>query len=134
MAGRKRDRKKESFWRRVVRRQSGSGLGVRAWCVEQGVAEHSFYAWRRKLAWRDAEQADVSARSVAAKPASMFVPVRVAEEWPTKGQGRIEIVLACGQQHRHRVHIEGGVDRQTLTDVLAVLASVSVGEPEASAC
>jgi len=33
----RRDLKKETFWRRTVRRQAGSGMSVRAWCRDQGV-------------------------------------------------------------------------------------------------
>ena len=112
MAARQRDRKKELFWRRMVRRQAASGATVRAWCREHSVAEYSFYAWRRELAVRDAEQAR-----------SAFVPVRVAESVPTHGEGRMEIVLAG----RRRVCIQGRVDRQMLSDVLAVLASSANG-------
>ncbi len=117
MAGCKRDRKKESFWRRMVRGQRASGLGVRAWCRKHGLQEYSFYAWRRGLALRDAE---------AGKPE--FVPVRVADSAPTNGEGWLEIRLA-GERC---VRIQGRVDQQTLTDVLTVLASV--GRPEAEAC
>ncbi len=48
-----RDRNKAAFWRRVLRRQAGSGLSIRAWCRQQDLREPSFYWWRRKLARRD---------------------------------------------------------------------------------
>jgi len=114
MAGNRRDSKKESFWRRMVEGQAASGLGVRAWCRKQGLREYSFYAWRRELGLRDAE---------AGQP--VFVPVRVAESAPTNGEGWLEIRLA-GERC---VRIQGRVDRQTLTDVLAVLASAGAGQP-----
>lgn len=120
MAGCKRDRKKESFWRRMVGRQAASGSSVRGWCREHGLAEYSFYAWRRELARRDAE---------AGQP--VFVPVRVAASAPTSpergraenGEGWLEIRLA-GERC---VRIQGRVDRQTLSDVLVVLASADAG-------
>ncbi|MEK6233953.1 MAG: hypothetical protein N2C14_04510 [Planctomycetales bacterium] len=51
----RRDPDKERFWRRIVRRQPKSGLGVRAFCKKQEVTEASFYAWRREIALRDRE-------------------------------------------------------------------------------
>jgi hypothetical protein len=106
MAARKRDMKKESFWRRMVRGQPGSGLSVRGWCRKHRVREAGFYWWRRQLARRDTKR----------RPAS-FVRVRVAADEPDDGASRIEIVLAGGR----RVHIHGRVDRQMLSEVLAVL-------------
>jgi transposase-like protein len=105
--GTRRDLKKEAFGRRVVRGPVGSGLSIRAWCRNHGAHESAFYWWRARLAQRDA----------AAPP---FVPVRVtAESSPVAPAGRIEIVLA-GER---RVLVVGSVDRQTLADVLAVLAA-----------
>lgn len=122
--GERRDSKKESFWREMVRGQSGSGMSVRAWCRRHAVTEPAFYWWRRRLAGRGAEN-----------PAAAFVPVRVtddaivgsaaATEGVAAGAGRIEIVLAG----RRRVRLIGPVDRQALADVLAVLtAEVCAGE------
>ena len=100
-----RDLKKESFWRRLVREQAGSGMPVRAWCRKHRVKEVAFYWWRRELARRDAEQ-----------PVS-FVPVHVSGDHRVEEGSRIEIVLAGGR----RVRIRGRVDRQVLADVLAVM-------------
>lgn len=100
-----RDPKKESFWRRVVGGQAGSGTSVRAWCRKHRVKEVAFYWWRRELVRRDAE-----------RPVS-FVPVHVSEDHCTEEVNRIEIALAGGQC----VRICGRVDRQAVADVLAVL-------------
>jgi transposase len=100
-----RDLKKESFWRRIIRGQAGSGLCVRAWCRKRRVKEVAFYWWRRELARRDAEQ-----------PVS-FVPVHVREDAPAAEGSDIEIVLNGGWCLR----IRGRVDRQMLADVMAVL-------------
>lgn len=112
--GKSRDRGKELYWRRIVRKQASSGLTVQAWCRQHGVQEHAFYVWRRELARRDAEEV---------RPA--FVPVHVTDEVPPRGEGRVEIVLVDGR----RVRIRGQVDRQSLADVLAVLESVGEGRP-----
>jgi transposase len=108
MAARKRDMKKESFWRRMVREQAVSGLSIRGWCRKHRLKETAFYWWRTQLARRDAQRS---------KSKTAFVPVRLAEDRSADTDGRIEIVLAGGR----RVHIHGRVDRQMLSDVLAVL-------------
>jgi len=58
--GEVRDKGKEAWWRRTVRRQRRSGLSVRAFCQKHGVRETAFYFWRRELLRRAA------ARPVAA--------------------------------------------------------------------
>jgi hypothetical protein len=45
---------KEQFWRRMVEGWRRRGLSVRAFCARNGLAEPTFYAWRRTLAQRDA--------------------------------------------------------------------------------
>ena len=37
------------FWEAAIRLWSESGLSVREFCRREGLAEHSFFAWRRKL-------------------------------------------------------------------------------------
>ena len=51
-----RDAGREVYWRSVVGRQRQSGLSVRAFCEQEGVAEPSFYSWRRTIRQRDAQQ------------------------------------------------------------------------------
>lgn len=116
----RRDRKKEAFWRRTIRRQPSSGMSVRAWCRKHALRESSFYWWRGQLARRDAE-------------APTFVPVRVAAGRPVPDAcetNRIEIVLpgeCC-------VRLSGPVDRRALTDVLAVVRSANFVAPGTAAC
>ena len=100
---------KEQLWRAVVRRWRASGLSVRAFCQQQGIAQPTFYAWRRTLAQRDAETVN-------------FVPVRVtadsqalttADSWA----GAVELVLGAGR----RLRVGPGFDGPTLTRLLALL-------------
>ena len=44
-----RDGVKERYWRDVLRRQVASELGVRQFCVQEGLPEHRFHWWRRTL-------------------------------------------------------------------------------------
>jgi transposase len=100
--GRPRDGQKEQQWRRWLREWQSSGLSVRAFCERHHLSEPRFYAWRGKLAKRDAQ-----------RPA--FVPVQVvADEALTT---TLELVLAGGRKLR----VPAGFDAATLRQLLAVL-------------
>jgi transposase-like protein len=43
------------FWDAAVRLWTESGMPVRAFCRQEGLAEHSFYAWRKKLSPKNDE-------------------------------------------------------------------------------
>jgi hypothetical protein len=99
---------KEATWRRHVAEHAQGELTVRAYCATHGLAEHSFYWWRRRLTRR------------AAEPSPTFVPVHLKTELPAgRPGGQVEIVLTGDL----RVRLSGPVDRQMLTDVLAVLSA-----------
>jgi transposase len=104
--GKPRDPSKERFWRTMVQQWRRSGLSVRAFCYHHGLAQPSFYAWRRTLAQRDA--------------AVQFVPVRLAPEPPTNTSAStspLELVLANGR----RLRVAPGFDAATLTRLLTLL-------------
>jgi transposase-like protein len=103
---RQRDLKKEEFWRRMLRRQAGSGLSFRAWCLKHNLQQSALYWWRRELARRDADP-----------PATAFVPVRLTEDSPAKSDPVIEVLLA----NERRILLRGSVNRSMLAEVLAVL-------------
>lgn len=100
-----RDGAKERFWRRVVRPWQHSGLSVRAFCAQQGLAEPSFYHWRRTLGER-------------AAPDTTFVPVQVRTEEPEDNAGgAVELVLGDGRSLR----LQPGFDAATVQRLLALL-------------
>jgi hypothetical protein len=102
--GRARDERKERQWRRRIEQWRTSGLSVRAFCAQHGLTQASFYAWRRVLERRAAEQ-----------PA--FVPVQVvADALPTQASA-LEVVLADSRV----VRVAPGFDAATLRQLLAVL-------------
>jgi len=120
-----RDWRREARWRRIIREQGRSGLGVREFCRRRDLTETAFYFWRRELQRRQQEQEQREAMDPPPKPA--FVAVRVNEHSATPANGRIEIELPGGR----RVHVGPPVDRQALADVLAVLEGRC---PEGRAC
>jgi hypothetical protein len=99
---------KERFWRRQMRRWRTSGLSARAYCAEQGLSEPSFYAWRRRLAEREATAQFV--------PLTVTPEVRIATEVDGSA-GAVELVLGTGR----RLRIGPGFDGPTLARLLALL-------------
>lgn len=127
--GKGRDTQRERRWRRIIREHRRSGVGVREFCRRGKLTETAFYFWRRELERRQVEdstwraeqeqrrQPTRRARQRQAAEAPAFVAVRVEEHSAIAGGGQIEIELPGGR----RVHVAAPVDRQALTDVLAVL-------------
>ena len=100
--GKPRDARKERQWRRWIAAWQASGWSVRVFCARHGLAEPSFYAWRKKLTRRDAS-------------APAFVPVRVVPD-EAEAEG-VTVVLARGRT----VRVSPGFDAATLRRVVAVL-------------
>ena len=90
------DRGKERFWRGMMQHWRRSGLSVRDFCAEHGLAEPSFYAWRRTLARRDQQAATTSAAHTqhASVSQPLFVPLHVV---PTPANAALELVLGRGR-------------------------------------
>lgn len=127
---RQRDGAKEVFWRGHIEAHVRSGLTVREFCRQQGLAENLFYAWRRELAGRDQERAssptaaaDVPRSPQAPQPVAQvaaFTEVLVdasAEPRFTTPSAQLEIVFA----NPRRIVIPAGFDSATLTAVLDLL-------------
>ncbi len=104
-----RDPDKEKFWHTTLRQFATSGQSVRAYCQRHGLAEHSFYSWRRNLARRES-----SRRPPAKEPA--FVELLPRQVAPTDGGVALELI--AGQR---RLLIRPGCDAALLTQVLAAL-------------
>lgn len=102
------DRDKEAWWRQALERFPRSGLSIRDYCERLGVAEQSFYRWRRLLGERDQQAADTA----AAVP--LFVPVTVE---PEPEGSVLEVVLPSGV----RLGVRPGCAAALLARVLDVL-------------
>ena len=88
-------------WRERIVEQAGSGLSIKQYCRDRGLAEHSFYGWRKRL--RETE------------------PVRFAlvdhTGAPDGPEWNLELTLLSGE----RLRIGAGVDGLTLRTVLEAL-------------
>jgi transposase-like protein len=103
--GKPRDPKLERRWRDLIARWKRSGISVSDFCIDQGVSESSFYAWKRELAARD------QAVTPTTTPMPTFVPVRVAST------AAIEIVLTSGVV----VRVPVGADLLSVAQLVAAL-------------
>src|ERR1700730_13064728 len=91
-------------WREGTAERERSGVSVRRFCKAQGIGEHLFYYWRRRLR----EQ----------QPPMRFALV---ERGPARqelaSEASLELILASGE----RLRIGAGVDAITLRMVLTAL-------------
>jgi hypothetical protein len=102
-------------WRALVDAYEASGLSARAFCAQRGVAQSTFYHWRRRL------REDAAGLGAGPLPGVQLVPVRVLAQRPAPGGGGASgiALLACGGV---RIEVACGFDGTTLTQVLATLA------------
>ena len=92
---------KNGEWRERIAEQERSGISVKGFCKERGIAEHQFYYWRKRL--RNQQQP------------MRFALVDRGAPRQEPGTGRsLELVLANGE----RLRIGTGVDTKTLRTVL----------------
>lgn len=98
---------RHKFWREVLVRHRASGLSIHRFCLKEGLAAATFFAWQRRLRQEPGGAAAVN-----------FAPVRIVPETAVAaGAGVIEIWLPLDR----RLRLTGMVDRQQLAMVLAAL-------------
>ena len=88
-------------WRERIAEQARSGLSIKRFCKDRGVAEHGFYAWRKRLRETGPVRFALVDRTQAPH----------APEW------NLELLLITGE----RLRIGSGVDAATLRAVLEAL-------------
>jgi transposase-like protein len=88
---------KRRYWSKLIAEQEASGQTIRAFCKEQGVGDHCFYYWRKRL--QKSEPVQFALLKTVASPAPL------------------ELLLANGEQLR----IRNGVDAATFRLVLDVV-------------
>lgn len=120
MARGQRDPLLERQWRERVAGWTASGLSVRAFCLQHGLIETSFYYWKRELRARDAAAAPVIAttkpsarkRPLAKTSPPMFVPVTVM------ATATVSVEVRCPSGH---VVLLSDCDLASLTSLFAAL-------------
>jgi transposase-like protein len=90
-------------WRQRIAAFEASGSTVRQFCKENSVAEHSFYAWRRRLQQNGPVRFALVERSVGQQPSA--------------AEASLELVFPTGE----RLRIGSGVDAGTLRTVVVAL-------------
>jgi transposase-like protein len=89
-------------WRERIAEQQCSGVSIKQFCKEHGLAEHSFYFWRRKLRTPEAVRFALVDRGLRPEAQTDVC---------------IELILPGGE----RLRIAAGVDAVTLRRVLEAL-------------
>jgi hypothetical protein len=111
---RPKDLSLEHAWRQRLRRQTSSGLSIRAFCAREGVSSVSFYSWKRRL----------TIRSLPAAPEPpLFVPLQLDPDLHRTDSvpaGGVEIELP----HRVRLRFDAPPEPDWLARVVAALAGL----------
>lgn len=113
--GARRDKQKETRWRRLIGEAARSGQSIREFCRRRRLNENQFYAWRRELRYRQQMGPDRARRNEEAS----FALVSAEGE---AGSAGIELTLGCGRKLR----ISRGVDAETLKTVVQTLSEEAV--------
>ncbi len=95
---------KQDQWRERIAAHERSGLSVRRFCKEQGIAEHQLFYWRKRLVNQQ-------------RPVRFALVERDVTRRETAKGAELELVLATGE----RLRIGTGVDGATLRTVLEAL-------------
>ena len=103
----------EQFWQMALETFKASGLSVRQFCKQEGLAEPSFYLWRKKLAGDDSERDNQDKAE-----SSTFIEVAM----PQNNSAVIELLLTSGNTLR----IPAGADSTTLSMVLSVVRTAGL--------
>ncbi len=108
---RRRDPRRERFWREAVCAWEKSGESIRAFCAGRGLREPSFYGWRRTLRERD--------RQLPARPGPVLVPLRVVPD------AVLEVVLPAGVV----VRVPAGAEAAAVSTVVQLVAALVAQRP-----
>jgi transposase-like protein len=80
-----------SRWAGIVERRNASGMSVREFCAERGIAENTYYYWQRRLresAWVSADRQETGTASLAGLGSGQAIPVGWAKVETTEGNRR----------------------------------------------
>lgn len=112
--GKKRDVKKERYWRGVIREAARGGTSIREFCRARRLKESQFYWWQRALKQRGRERSAAQAADNGSEASFALVSTESGSM-----EAGLELVLTDGR----RLRIGKGVDAETLRAVLAEVGS-----------
>ena len=94
---------KEALWASRIKQCRESGLGVQAWCAEQGLSYHTYYKWQQRLFRKYSE------------PATGFYEVSMSR---TGGSAAVTVHIGI-----YSADVYDGADEQTIRSVVRALKS-----------
>jgi hypothetical protein len=105
----KRERvEKEEFWRQQMEGFAASGLSVKAYCAQQGIAVANWYYWRKRLGKR-------AESPVMASGVEEFLPITLAPN--RASMPAVEIQLLSGRS----LKLSAPLDTSWLQSLVRVL-------------
>jgi len=109
----KSNKERREFWRLVIETWQNSGMSISKFCKAEGLAEGTFYNWRKKLT---GGQSQTNKQTV--KNPSAFIKVAM----PRSDHALLELELSSGNTLR----IRSGADNKTLNSVLSALCGAGL--------
>ena len=110
------DREQRQFWQMVFEAHASSGLSVKQFCKNEGIAEWSFYSWRRKLFGKKQNRSGTDAEH---RPGlDEFISVNL----PGSNLPACELVFSSGSTLR----INCGADSKTLENILTAMKQANL--------
>ena len=103
-------------WREIINQHAVSGLSVKQFCRRSGVAESSFFAWKRRLRPGAARPTFIEAKLAGTAVADVKA---VADSSSVRAEGVIDVRLRGGRI----VRVRPGFDRRLLVELIGVLES-----------
>ncbi len=116
-----RNKTRELHWRGLLKQQSASGLTVAAFCRQESISPHSFYAWRRKFRGRHKPRGKQARSTKSARSGhstgggTQLLPVRI------EGASSLPSMRIHLPQQEVFVDVPSGIDGATVTVVLQAL-------------
>ncbi|MDD3761645.1 MAG: IS66 family insertion sequence element accessory protein TnpB [Acidithiobacillus sp.] len=98
-----------AYWRQQVDLHRASGLSVKAYCAQEGLAVATLHYWRKRFG--------MSRQAMAAVPGEDFVPIHVAPRSPVERNSTVEVHLLSGR----RLQLNGWIDSSWLQTLVQVL-------------
>ncbi len=109
----KSNNEKRQFWQMTIKTWRDSGMSVSKFCKAKGLAEGTFYNWRKKLA---DEQSQTNKKKDL--KSSAFIELTMPKNDPVA----LELVLSSGNTLR----ISSTAESTTLINVLSALSEVGL--------